>query len=320
MKTLYRYLCLALCLVLTLSITIPCFATDSLVTIDSVEFEEYSDIYGERDEHIIRTKIKYTVPTGTKSVTLAFLGKNTSSIEDFAKSTIYIDQIDEPTGEFEFLIERSRVEQALGTSDIEGKTLYLKMGATGSDEADIFEVEYHTPTCMTFEGAQIRMTGEQGLRFIFSIPKTVYDKLERPTSNTDTGLGFGSVVFPKKYLGDEKLVKDLEIEANGETKKAKTVPAVNLFKVTDKYVYFTVCLLKIDESHYTEEYTAVPYITYLEDGKTITEYGMQTHNVSVFAVAEMGYIDEKSSEAEKNYLYENILTVIDPVKYPPKKS
>ena len=67
-------------------------------------------------------------------------------------------------------------------------------------------------------------------------------------------------------------MKDLQVMAEGKLRKAKTVPAVNLFKVTDDYIYFTVCLLGIEEDNYTTEYTAVPYITYMQDGEMVTEY------------------------------------------------
>lgn len=319
MKAFYRYLSFTAMLILLLVSVVPCLAVDdAVVTIDSVEFEEYSDIFGERDKHTVITRIKYTVPEKTRSVSLLLLGKDISDTDGFEQSIIYIDQIDEPCGEYEFLIERSRIENALGTSDIEGKTLYLKMGASGSSAPDVKSVEYNTPTCMTFEGAQIKMNGEQGLRFVFSIPKSVYETLEQPQSPSDTDLGFGSVVLPKKYLGDEKLVKDFVTVIDGKTKKAKTAPAVNLFKITDKYVYFTVCVLQIDETHYAEEYTAVPYITYKKDGESVTEYGMQSQNVSVFTVAELCYDDSRTTAEEKNYLYDRILSVMDPEKYPAK--
>ena len=313
MKNFCRYASFVIVATLILLMIVPCFATDPVITIDSVEFEEYSDIYGERDEHTVKTKIKYTVPDNTESVTLSFLAKNTSDPAEFMQKAIYIDQFDEPTGEYEFLIERSRVAQALGTSDIEGKNLYLKMGASNSDAADVMEVTYNTPSCTTFEGAQIRTEGVQGLRFIFSVPKSVYDTLEHPASYSDTGLGLGSVVLPQEYLGDEKLVKDLVSDTG---KKAKTIPAVKLFNITDDRVYYTVCIIDIEAESYEEEFVAVPYITYEKDGETVTEYGMQTQNVSVFSVAELYYNDEKTTDAEKTYLYDNILSSVDPEKYP----
>ncbi len=169
---------------------------------------------------------------------------------------------------------------------------------------------------LSFVGGQIRTDDPQGLRFVFSIDKEFYDTLEHPTSSSDTGLGFGSVVMPKKYLGKEKLVKDLETVTDGKKKKAKTAPAVNLFEVTADSVLFTVCILDIPKSGYTEEYVAVPYATYTENGEEITVYGNMTANVTVYAIAELAYADEKTSEEAKQYIYDNILSVVDPEKYP----
>ena len=308
----------ALAAAFTLITGFNCIAADNAITIDSVEFEEYSNIYGQRDKHTVLTRVKYTVSEDTERVSLAFLGKNTKDPKEFEKNVIYLDQIDKPDGEFEFLIERSRIEKVLGTSDIEEKTLYLKMGTSDSDTPDVKEITYKTPSCMIFEGAQIRTSGKQGLRFIFSIPRSVYGMLEHPSVTSDTELGFGSIVIPKKYLGENELVKGFENEVDGSIKKAKTVPAVKLFDITDDHVYFTVCIIKMDESHYTEEYTAVPYITYSENGKTVTEYGAKTTNVSVFSVAEMYYSDLNTTDEVKTYLYDNILSVVDPIKYPEK--
>ncbi len=169
---------------------------------------------------------------------------------------------------------------------------------------------------LSFVGGQIRTDDPQGLRFVFSIDKAFYDTIEHPVSETDTGLGFGSVVMPKKYLGEENLEKDLETITNGKKKKAKTAPAVNLFEAKEDSVLFTVCILDIPESGYTEEYVAVPYATYIENGQEVTVYGNETANVTVFAIAELAYADENTSDETKQYIYDNILSVVDPEKYP----
>lgn len=172
---------------------------------------------------------------------------------------------------------------------------------------------------MSFDGAQIRTESPQGLRFVFSIPKAMYDMLEHPKSPSDTGLGFGSVVMPKKYLGDNELTKETEVTLNGRVYKSKIAPAVNLFDVTEDDVKFTACLIDIPEKNYEEEYVAVPYMTYIENGEEITVYGEKTEGITVFTIAEMAYADNKTSEVDKEYLYNNILSVVDPQKYPTNK-
>jgi hypothetical protein len=170
-----------------------------------------------------------------------------------------------------------------------------------------------------FDGAQIRTDDPQGLRFIFSIPRAIYDMLEHPKSPDDKGIGFGSVVMPKKYLGDNELTKETSVTVNNKVYKSKIAPAVNLFEITDDEVKFTVCVIEIQKKNYTEEYVAIPYMTYIENGEEITVYGEKTEGITVFTIAEMAYADNKTSEVDKEYLYNNILGVVDPQKYPTNK-
>ncbi len=115
-----------------------------------------------------------------------------------------------------------------------------------------------------FEGAQIRTEGEQGLRYIFKIPKVL----------SENCLEFGSVVMPKKYLGDEALEIGLVTNVNGKNYAAKKIPALKIFGEDDEYIYYTVCITKIKESNYSSEYVAVPYvITKNADGSERITYG-----------------------------------------------
>lgn len=160
----------------------------------------------------------------------------------------------------------------------------------------------------TFVGAQIRTSGVQGLRYIFEMDYDLYSCLsesERPDSADDKGVGFGTVLLPKSYLGDATLTK--------ETPNAAIVPAVRLYtEPTDQVVTFTACLIETPVEYYTEEYVAVPYITYIENGVEKTIYGEQTENVSIFNIAELAYKDENTSKEMKGYYFENILNLAEP--------
>ena len=158
-----------------------------------------------------------------------------------------------------------------------------------------------------FAGAQVRTEGKQGLRFIFELDAQTHSLLSEedlPESAEDTGIGFGSVVILGKLLGEETLTK--------ETANAKIVPAVKLFKEPGETFTYTACVVDIPTENYTEEYVAVPYITYMDNGVEKTIYGTQTENVTVFNVAELAYADENTESTEKEYLYENVLRVVDP--------
>ncbi len=295
---------------------IPVFAATN-ISIDSVEFEEYTAHLDDGGHRMVIVNIKYTVPSKNDSVSLVLLGKNTTDLTDFAEKTIYIDQIDDPTGEYSFVIEKSRISSALGTNDIEGKTLYFKLGSTSSTKAALKEITYETPNYFTFDGASVRTDGEQGLRFTFSMPLSVYDQIAKPAESSATGLGFGSVVMPADYLGDEVLVKDLVTTTNGVQHVAITVPAVKIFGQDENCIYFTVCLTNIPESKYNYEYVAVPYVTFTDNEQEITLYGTETENVTVFNIAKKWY-ENTDSETEKEFAYNNILSVVDPVTYPAK--
>ena len=125
--------------------------------------------------------------------------------------------------------------------------------------------------------------------------------------------------MPKKYLGDNELTKETSVTINNKVYKSKIAPAVNLFEITDDEVKFTVCVIEIPEKNYSEEYVAIPYMTYIENGEEITVYGEKTEGITVFTIAEMAYADNKTSEVDKEYLYNNILSVVDPQKYPTNK-
>ncbi len=319
MKTALKRASIILVSALMLFALIPIsFAAGSPIDIGNVEFEEYFDLNGQEDERMVSVTVNYSVPENTEHVSLLLLGKDTSSANELETKTIYIDQIDDPTGRYEFVIEKSRVSSALGVENIEGETLYLKMGASGVDTPDMKEITYITPSPLTFDGASIRTSGTQGLRYTFSIPKDLYDKLEKPESYEDSDLGFGSVVMPRRYLGDETLEKGTVTTVGGKEYAAKTVPAVNIFKETDTHVWFTVVITEIAEKNYTEEYVAVPYITYLDSETETTVYGAMTEDITVFDIAELAYTDDKETETVKTYIYDNILSVVDPEKYPAK--
>lgn len=158
-----------------------------------------------------------------------------------------------------------------------------------------------------FMGSQIRTTGDQGLRFVFSIPKEQYELVS----------DFGTVVMPKKYLGDNLLTQSFKTTANGKEYKAKTVPAVKIFDETETDIYYTVCITHIPLKKYTNEYVAVPYITYMDGKVEKTIYGDMS-SMTVYDIAQEAYADSRTDTATKEYLYKNILSAVDPQRYPVK--
>lgn len=123
-------------------------------------------------------------------------------------------------------------------------------------------------------GAEVRNDGKKGLRFIFEINKDEIEALDcpYPTSYTDNKTGFGVVVMPKEYVTGT-LNKNTAY-FDGETlKRAKVVPAVNIYGQSDSNITFTICITDISSKNENRIYCAVPYITYEKDGATVTHYG-----------------------------------------------
>ena len=180
--------------------------------------------------------------------------------------------------------------------------VYAIIGADGGIANEV-KIAPKAPPAIEFVGAQIRTSGEQGLRFVFSMSKEYYDTLTQPESYTDVEEGFGTVILPADLLGDETLSKD--------TESAAVVPAVVLYDVTDTNVLYTVCLTNI--SDYTREYVVVPYAT---DADGNTTYGEIADGISVYEIAELCYNDPNVSASLKDYLLSNVLSMVDPEKYP----
>ena len=252
--------------------------------LEFVEFAEYSDL-----------------------ITTSALGDNgvDSSIGEITLG--YTTEV-VPNGKICKLVFRTK---AAGTSEVSMNGLLSKGGKPVADvispECTVVVTSGEEESPFGFNGAQIRTEGVQGLRFIFELDAQTHALLsenELPKSAEDTGVGFGSVVIIKEFLGDEKLTK--------ETENAKVVPAVKLFKEPDEVITYTACVIETPVENYTKEYVAVPYITYIDDGVEKTIYGAQTENVTIFNVAELAYNDPATEQTVKDYLYENVLSVVDP--------
>ena len=184
-------------------------------------------------------------------------------------------------------------------------------------------VAFAADSRLSVRGAQIRIPTSakddlvQGLRFISSVSLDVYelvDEADRPTSASDTGVGYGTVVMPTAILGTNELTKDTVINYGGRNFAAKVVPAVRLYAKDSTHVEFTAVMTGITEANYETKYTAVPYVTYMDGEEEVTIYG-EAYSTSLFAVAEEAYADKKTTEYVKEYLLEEILNVVDPDKY-----
>ena len=143
-------------------------------------------------------------------------------------------------------------------------------------------------------GAQYRKKTDNqsaGLRFAARISTALVKEIEaintanenlKPTSNADTGIGYGMVVTTANRLsGTSMLIKD--VNAVNVTSGMKVCPAVNTYRRYDDYSIFTAVVTGIPESSYDTNIAARMYITYIDaNGIEQTYYYTETesqHNV-----------------------------------------
>ncbi len=180
----------------------------------------------------------------------------------------------------------------------QAKEYTVTVTANGVYDDDVNEVSVTISTCKitvsesstpdislsTVDGAQIRTTGNQGLRFISSIDKTTVD--------FDRVVEYGTVLIPTADLTD---ISELVIGATLNGHAVAKVAAKNLYEVTDSTTTFTAVLTNIKEKNYAREYTARAYAI-LDDGSVV--YADSGASRSIYTVAKRGL--ENSAETEAN--------------------
>ena len=148
----------------------------------------------------------------------------------------------------------------------------------------------------TINGAQIRTSGAQGLRFISSIDKTSLD--------FSRVVEFGTILIPSADITD---ISELQIGAtlNGHT--VAKVQANHLYEVTDESITFTAVITNIAEKNYAREYTARAYAI-LDDGSIA--YADTGASRSIYAVAKRGLENPNESDANKE-VFQQIVDIVE---------
>ena len=147
------------------------------------------------------------------------------------------------------------------------------------------------------EGAQIRTTGKQGLRFISNIDTDEID--------FDRVVEFGTVLIPTADITD---ISELEIGAVFESgNEVAKVVAKNFYLTSANTRTFTAVITDIKEENYDREYSARAYAI-LDDGSVI--YSATGTSRSVYTVASNALKNPNESEKNKAIFQ----TIVDLVK------
>ncbi len=136
----------------------------------------------------------------------------------------------------------------------------------------------------TNEGAQIRIEGIQGLRFISGIDKTAVD--------FGRVVEYGTLLIPSADITDPS---ELVIGATLNGHNPAKVRAKYVYEETETFLTFTAVLINIPETQYKSEITARAYAI-LDDDTVI--YGDTFADRSVYRVATIGY--QNTGETKEN--------------------
>ncbi|MBQ3055749.1 MAG: hypothetical protein IJC88_06555 [Oscillospiraceae bacterium] len=137
----------------------------------------------------------------------------------------------------------------------------------------------------TINGAQMRNTGAQGLRFISSIDKNAVD--------WDRVVEFGTVLIPTADLNTKR---DLVIGAKYNGHSVAKVPAVNYYAETDDTITFTAVLTNIADTALSRSITVRAYAI-LDDGSVV--YGDTFASRSIYEIATRIVADPNASETDR---------------------
>lgn len=114
------------------------FADDSeTVVIDSVTLTESAD------NELIEVDVSYTATSGVDEITL-FMTVADSDGEGQFEDAVYINQVPNEGGKYQFPIEKAKIAEVAGNDVIEGMLLSVKMGGTSVSTPSVMTVTYGT--------------------------------------------------------------------------------------------------------------------------------------------------------------------------------
>ena len=135
-KIISLFLAITMALSFLLLVNVYAFAEDvETVVIDSVTLTE-SD-----DDELIEVDVSYTATSGVDEITL-FMAVESGEGEGQFENAVYINQVPNAGGTYQFPIEKAKIAEVAGTDDIEGLLFSLKMGGTSVSTPSVMSVAY----------------------------------------------------------------------------------------------------------------------------------------------------------------------------------
>ena len=151
-----------------------------------------------------------------------------------------------------------------------------------------------TPVVTISEKAEVRLYGEQGLRFIVTVNKAEVEKL---TADDGAYAGYtakvGALLIPTDMLGDNAL--------NVQTENVLNIPLENR-KTDGDTIRYNAVLTKIPESEMNTAITATAYVAFELDGDVQYVYAETCAEKSIAQVAKEFYLSGDADDEELEIL------------------
>ena len=144
------------------------------------------------------------------------------------------------------------------------------------------------------QGAQIRLSGVQGLRFI---SRMSLENIELLEASGATEIEYGTLLIPS---ADVQNFRDIQIGATLNGHAVAKVPAVFIYDITETENIYTAVITNVLEKNYSRAYTARPYLSYKDkDGVSRAVYGDSCVSRSIYQVAKAALNDaDRYSDSE----------------------
>lgn len=128
------------------SMSFTCYAAN--ISITDVSFEKYTDQYGNENDANIFMKVVFTAPAETTQISVCVLGENIDDITVAQENNklIYMNQQSTPSdGVLWIPLSKAAISTATGEADINGVTVYIRLGGKTVSDMVTKEVKVSLP-------------------------------------------------------------------------------------------------------------------------------------------------------------------------------
>lgn len=139
--------------IIVCSFALTCYASE--ITITNVTFEKYTDQNGIENDANITMNIEFSASANTTQVSVCVLGEDIDDIEEAQVNNklIHMEQFNTPSsGIISIPLSKAAILTATGATNVDGATIYVKMGGKTVADMETKEVTVTLPQPAVIKG------------------------------------------------------------------------------------------------------------------------------------------------------------------------